>query len=139
MKRLFLLLPLAIFLLAGCTLPGQQQPPDGYLQANNTEVVYIRWTEANGRLSGTTSSTTLQNGKIVTHDLPFTGILNDSTGAISITITMIVITFEAHGTLQNNVLNLQTQMNGQSMHNTFLGVSDADYQTALNAFKAKHR
>lgn len=157
MKRLSACLTvLALFLLASCSstsaptnttqaatnqqmiAPTPTPTPDGYLQTDDTGVVWVHWIEANSQLSGTWSTAQLESGQIAYHDFGLTGIHNEQTGAISITITVLGISTVMSGTLKGGVLNLDLQQDGQTKHKTLNAASNADYQKALNAFKAQH-
>jgi len=154
LKRLFACITLlAIFLLAGCgsaigpaattqapkPTPTLTPTPDGYLDNESTQVEWAHWTESSaGQLAGTWNAATLQDGKIQYADFVLTGVHNDQTGSIGLTLTLASIATSADGTLQNGTLALQMQENGTTKHLTLHAASNADYQTALNAFKAKY-
>ena len=125
--RLMLTALLALFLLAGCgggnsaldatqsqsALRNGINPAGGYLNDNqDTEVLYIQWTESNGQLTGSWNDATLQNNSIVYTNLPFTGTHDNSTGSINLVINLGGTATPIHGTVQASKLLLQMQKSG---------------------------
>jgi len=153
-KRLMLTALLVLFLFAGCggsNSPSdtpQSQPASGgasnpsYLNDNqeqNTEVLYIQWTESNGQFTGSWNDAVLQTNTIAYTNLPITGTHDSSTGAINfIRRNTDGSDTPISGTIQNNKLVLQTQQNGQPVNWTLHVAVYLEYQQALNNLRAKH-
>lgn len=148
--RLMLIALLALFLLAGCggsnsatqsqSVPGMaSNPAGGYLNDNqDTEVLYIQWTESNGQLTGSWNDATLQNNSIAYTNLPFTGTHDNSTGSINFVINFGGNSTPIHGTVQDSKLLLQMQKGGQPINWILHAASNIDYRSALTTFQSKH-
>ncbi|HLZ59058.1 MAG TPA: hypothetical protein VKR06_19110 [Ktedonosporobacter sp.] len=112
---------------------------DGYMNADNQGVRYLKWTESNGQLSGQWSSATIDSfsTKINYLNGALTGIHNGT--SISLTLKLTVLEVAATGTLDNGTLTLQMPgVNGKTQQTVFQGVSQAEYDKALADFKAKY-
>jgi ABC-type glycerol-3-phosphate transport system substrate-binding protein len=151
--RLMLTALLALFLLAGCggsnsalngtqsqSAPGMaSNPAGGYLNDNqDTEVLYIQWTESNGQLTGSWNDAILQNNSIAYTNLPFTGTHDNSTRSINFVINLGGAATSIHGTVQDSKLLLQMQKGGQSTSWTLHAASNIDYRSALTTFQSKY-
>jgi hypothetical protein len=143
----------ALFLLVGCgssnagldatqSQPGPgmaSNPAGGYLNDNqDTEVLYLQWTESNGQLTGSWNDATLQNNSIVYTNLPFTGTNDNSTGSINFVINFGGNATPINGTVQGSKMILQMQKGGQPITWTLHAASYIDYRSALTTFQSKH-
>jgi hypothetical protein len=151
--RLMLTVLFALFLLTGCggsnsgldatqsqSGPGMaSNPAGGYLNDNqDTEILYIQWTESNGQLTGSWNDATLQNNSIAYTNLPLTGTHDNNTGSINFIADSGGNAISIYGTVQNSKLLLQMQKGGQSISWTLHAASNIDYRSALTTFQSKH-
>jgi ABC-type glycerol-3-phosphate transport system substrate-binding protein len=153
MKRsLVLIALLSLLLFAGCgssnsaSSTTQSQPvsgtisttSEGYLYSQDTQIIYIQWTESNGQFTGSWNAAMLQNSKITYANLPITGTHDSSSGSVNFIINLNGKDTPISGTLQNSTLALQMQQNGQNTNWTFHSASNLDYQTGLTSFQQKY-
>lgn len=149
MKRpLILIALLSLFLFAGCgsSSPTQSQPApgttsgttDGYLSNQDTQIIYVQWTESNGQLTGSWNSAILQSNKIIYSNLPITGTYDSSSGSINMIVNFNGKDTPISGIVQSTTLALQMQQNGQNTNWTFHAASNLDYQSALTSFQQKY-
>lgn len=154
MKRLLMLTALLpLFLFAGCG--GNSSPSDttqspsvsgsssnsaeGYLNDNqDTQIIYVQWTESNGQFTGSWNAATLRNGKLFYDNPPITGTYNGSTGSINFVVKFGGTETAISGKLQNNKLQLQMQQDGQTTNWSFHAATNIDYQSVLAAFQSRY-
>ncbi len=152
-KPLVLIILLSLFLFAGCgssnsvsNTPQSQPasgttsgPVDGYLYNQDTQVLYIQWTESNGQFTGSWNSATLQGKTITYSNLPITGTHDSSSGSVNFIVNFNGREIPISGSVQNSTLVLQMQQNGKTTNWTFHAGSNLDYQTALTSFQQKYQ
>ena len=154
MKKSLLLIALfSLFLFAGCgssnsaSNTSQSQsasgttstPISGYLYNQDTQLLYVQWTESNGQLTGSWNSATLQGKTITYSNLPITGTHDSSSGSINLVLNLDGKDIPISGLVQGSTLVLQMQQNGQNTNWTFHTASNLDYQTALTSFQQKYQ
>jgi hypothetical protein len=153
MKRPLLLIALlSLFLFAGCgssnsassttqsqSAPGTTSSPvDGYLYNQDTQIIYVQWTESNGQFTGSWNSAILQSNTITYSNLPITGTHDSSSGSVNFIVSLNGKETPINGIVQDSTLSLQMQQNGQTTNWTFHAASNLDYQTALTSFQQKY-
>lgn len=153
MKRPLVLIGLlALFLFAGCgssnsassTTQSQSASGttsttgEGYLYTQDTQIIFVQWTESNGQLTGSWNAAMLQSSKIAYSNLPITGTHDSSSGSVNLIINLNGKDTPISGTVQGSTLALQMQQNGQITNWTFHSASNLDYQTALTSFQQKY-
>jgi len=154
MKRLLVLTALLpLFLFAGCgggnpSSDTAQSPSasgsssnsvEGYLNDNqDTQIIYVQWTESNGQFTGSWNTATLRNGKLFYDNPPITGTHDNSSGSINFIVNFGGTETAISGRLQNNKLQLQMQQNGQTTNWSFHTATNIDYQSALTAFQSRY-
>jgi hypothetical protein len=152
-KPLVLIILLSLFLFAGCgssnsvsntsqtqSAPGTTSGPvDGYLYNQDTQVLYIQWTESSGQFTGSWNSATLQGKTITYSNLPITGTHDSSSGSVNFIVNFNGREIPISGSVQSSTLVLQMQQNGKNTNWTFHAASNLDYQTALTSFQQKYQ
>src|SRR5258708_20865641 len=122
MKRLLVLTALLpLFLFAGCgggnpSSDTAQSPSasgsssnsaEGYLNDNqDTQIIYVQWTESNGQFTGGWNTATLRNCKLFYDNPPLTGTHDGSPGSINFIFKFVGPDTAIIGKLQNNKLHL---------------------------------
>ena len=158
MKKIITLLcfSIALFILAGCSSPISSAVPvsptptlaptptptiDGYLSAEEDNIAWVKLVVADsgnvsGQWIGNDVSSSGAGEQLV---FALSGTYAKANNAISMNLQgPLGVNIPITGTLKNNVLDLQLQQNGATKHRTLNGASEAQYQTALSAFQAKH-
>ncbi len=152
-KSLLLIALLSLLLFAGCgssnsasnTSQSQSSsgttstPADGYLYNQDTQILYVEWTESNGQLTGSWNSATLQGKAIAYSNAPITGTHDSNSGSINMILNLNGKEIPISGSVQGSTLVLQMQQNGQNTNWTFHAASNLDYQTALTSFQQKYQ
>ena len=154
MKKLFVLITLlSLFILAACGSTNSESnttqsqsasgttssPVEGYLYDQDTQIVYVQWTESNGQLTGSWNAAALQGNKLIYNNLPITGTHDSNSGSVNLIINLGGKDTPMSGTVQGSTLVLQMQQNGRTTNWTFHAASNLDYQTALTSFQQKYQ
>jgi len=154
MKKVCVLIALlSLFILTGCgstnpassttssqSAPGTtSNPAEGYLYSQDTQIIYVQWTESYGQLTGSWNAATLQSNKVIYNNLPITGTHDSSSGSVNFILNLDGKAIPLSGTVQGSTLVLQMQQNGHTTNWTFHVASNLDYQTVLSSFQQKYQ